>query len=874
MRGVFVALSVACLFSSHLLAITRYVSPSGGNISPYTSWANAANRIQDAVDVAVDDDVIVVTNGVYVSGGGYAPGYVLSNRVVITKRIIVRSVNGPAVTTIVGAPDPNTGDRGPNAVRCAYLTNDAVLTGFTLTNGYTKDSFGMPYMDGYGGGVVLDNGGMLTNCLVELCKAHFGAGGVYCNYGGTVVGCVIQNCVAGNGAGVYCNSGGVVRTAVILKNHATAGPSISTSGGGGIYCKEGGYIKGCAIYSNKAEAGEESKGGGVLINAGGEVEGSLIFDNYSETWGGGIYVYQGGMVRKSGILMNETRINGGGINVVNDGEVRNCLIAKNIAQQRGGGVTLAWGGILQSCTIVSNYAVLRGGGLMCLGGGSNFNSIIYFNTAASNYPNCYNSFSSPRYSHCCTTPAITGAFDLGGNITDDPLFINNSGDYHLKENSPCLDSGVNMPWMIGATDIDGNPRIVNGIVDIGVYELATAELLCTWPEYIGMTQSGLIEFVSENAAAYTISAAGPNQTQDVASGVCAIGWNLVTFYAGDLPGTQINDANHLFLELNGQTIDAGTIYVVEDLSTDKKTPTEDMDNDKISVAYKNKGDGIISTKGRTIYIQNGSEADKIMVKVKAAKQGDGVCRICGIFSDNGFSKIKIAGSLTRMKMDGTGGTLMLKGGDLGKKCSTRRFFTIFDGPTDKAKGKIIVKASKDKNTKTFIGGNVFANILCGTLATEPAQVATRGGVKMIAALGGDFGSDAAKRHLVASSAGKIMTKPKKENGGSIVDYAFYFTGEEKTGSGASVKTIMADNVIDAAGPNTLVVCGHQDAVDPLSVTNWVGQQVDYSFGKMVIKGMTLEGTYVIKEWLKGGKEKHVKTKAEDDATWIVGGVKE
>jgi len=36
--------------------------------------------------------------------------------------------------------------------------------------------------------------------------------------------------------------------------------------------------------------------------------------------------------------------------------------------------------------------------------------------------------------------------------------------------SPCIDTGAIMPWMTGATDLDGNPRIHDGQVDMGCYE--------------------------------------------------------------------------------------------------------------------------------------------------------------------------------------------------------------------------------------------------------------------------------------------------------------------------------------------------------------------------------------------------------------------
>jgi hypothetical protein len=65
----------------------------------------------------------------------------------------------------------------------------------------------------------------------------------------------------------------------------------------------------------------------------------------------------------------------------------------------------------------------------------------------------------------------------GGNLVGvDPLFADPaSWDCRLGHGSPALDSGNNAPpGGLGPTDADGNPRVVNGVVDAGAFERGPA----------------------------------------------------------------------------------------------------------------------------------------------------------------------------------------------------------------------------------------------------------------------------------------------------------------------------------------------------------------------------------------------------------------
>ncbi len=293
----------------------------------------------------------------------------------------------------------------------------------------------------------------------------------------------IANGTAELGAGVYC-VGGTLTNCVITNNQAVG----DAPKGGGVYCN-GGTVSHCMISGNTVTStnsyqyGAFAEGGGIYAIDESQIDHSTVTNNTLT----GYYANGAGINANNGSVQNCTisgntayghwYANGGGVYMTAnvDGLVRNCLITGNNAHTDpgganwavGGGVYFNSGGILESSTVSGNtlYGNFSNGGGLAYGSQIR-NTIIYGNTAATD-PNYYlNPYGAATFDHCDSTPLPPGA----GNIASDPGFATG---YHLGSGSPCIDTGTNQTWMTTGTDLDGNRRIANGIVDMGAFEFGS-----------------------------------------------------------------------------------------------------------------------------------------------------------------------------------------------------------------------------------------------------------------------------------------------------------------------------------------------------------------------------------------------------------------
>ena len=469
---------LALLLGPSCLAVTITVDDD----DPAADYAN----IQDAINAASDYDVVLVSPGHYYENIDF---------------------RGKPITVTSTAPtDPNTVadtiiDANNNGIVVSFHTDEgpnSVITGFTITGGHAKYGAGICCWDNCsptisyclitenhsddiassrGAGVHCQNNSnpALVNCAITANLADSSGGGL-CSLASspTITDSTLSANTADNGGGLYCsgNSRPMLVGCTITENSAywgaglccrsSASPKITDCAitnnaaryGGGVYCNQESDpgLLACTITANSALY----YGGGIFSNMSNPtLTGCTVTGNSADDRGGGLYCDQ------------------------SSPRISECLIAGNSAVDGYGGALCcedASSPIIRNCTLTGNWAPTGGGGVDC---GEGCDAVITNNII------CNSVFGSGIYALYCD-PIISynnvwgnADGDYGGwawpgigNISVDPCFIDpGHGDYHLHYDSLCINAGD--PNYIADpcdVDIDGDPRIRLGRVDIGADE--------------------------------------------------------------------------------------------------------------------------------------------------------------------------------------------------------------------------------------------------------------------------------------------------------------------------------------------------------------------------------------------------------------------
>ncbi|MHC4154082.1 MAG: right-handed parallel beta-helix repeat-containing protein [Planctomycetota bacterium] len=231
----------------------------------------------------------------------------------------------------------------------------------------------------------------------------------------------------------------------------------------------------CSVDGLTVTGGHSYQGGGMyLAGCSPRIVNCAFAGNTAANSGGGMYAADSLSltVQNCAFAGNTAGLKGGAmLNRDCTAAVTNCVFGENSAGAAGGGMyIMALEGqssaAITNCTFSGN-ATNNVGGAVWKNGRSSVdltNCILWGNTATVGGPQIYGD--------CVVSYSdVEGDWEGDGNIDADPCFVNAvGGDYHLLVDSPCINSGHPDTIYTGEKDIDGEPRVMAGTVDMGADE--------------------------------------------------------------------------------------------------------------------------------------------------------------------------------------------------------------------------------------------------------------------------------------------------------------------------------------------------------------------------------------------------------------------
>ena len=291
----------------------------------------------------------------------------------------------------------------------------------------------------------------IFDATIEGNAANSGGGGVF-NLNSQlelVNSLVVANDTPASGAGFYVDEGAGQVTIV----NSTLSNNVASGDGGGMFSAGWSALTNVVFEHNQAHSPSSlpSFGGGMNIMFGSPSLVNVLFYNNLADYGGGMANqadYGSGTPPSENISPTLT----------------NVTLAGNVARIAGGGIyNLDSDPALQNSILWANQAV---SGTQIYNGETSIPTIAYSDIQGSGGSGV-------------GWDDSLGA-DLDNNLDADPWFRHpvdpgtvptSTGDLRLRWGSPAIDAGHNDLLPPGVTtDLDGRPRIVNDIVDMGAYE--------------------------------------------------------------------------------------------------------------------------------------------------------------------------------------------------------------------------------------------------------------------------------------------------------------------------------------------------------------------------------------------------------------------
>ncbi|MEZ4885277.1 MAG: T9SS type A sorting domain-containing protein [Chitinophagales bacterium] len=483
-----------------------------------TTWAKAFDKLQPAIDAAIEGDEIWVAEGTYYPSkdatGNAAPADNRDKTFYLNKDLTIyggfpntgspmmgdrdwevhkSTLNGDLsmddADGLVGEDLQTHATRQDNAytvVATKNLSEAAIINGFDVQNGNANGEYSFEYRQrNSGGGMYNELSNItLTHCLFYSNSTAESGGGMYSGLSNAVImECNFSNNFALVGGGVVSRSGTTTLTKCTFSNN------ISAFNGGGIDIDTG-IIESCVFTDNSA-----GKDGGGISSVGGSnnilVKKCTFSDNSAANWGGAIYFFGGFDTQYHEIdncsFLRNSAESGGGINVNfnTESSINACIFSNNSATYSGGGINnMSDSKSYVTNSVFSNNSAVNGGGINnssdcssyvtnCSfannsagthGGGGIYNQRDGFSDVANCifWGNGTQIFNGPDGEAAVSNSIVEGGYSEGTIIIDeDPLFIDpTNNDLRISFCSPAIDMGNN------AADLDGAESGTETIADI------------------------------------------------------------------------------------------------------------------------------------------------------------------------------------------------------------------------------------------------------------------------------------------------------------------------------------------------------------------------------------------------------------------------